>query len=185
MHQVTNDPLQRVYGVSFPSKDQMKKFQEFQEQVQCRVVNMQSFWISCTCDAILVFVGLLLLRWWWWWCGLGCHCRCSVSWFCFLMMRRNPAWCTKLSAPLYFFYFVSVVTKKNTFGALTHFSITISQSFLVVSPNRAKPPFPPVFGLKPGQEERPPEGRRPAGTFLLPPPVPWLGVLPPSRHQDL
>eukprot|EP00752_Nemacystus_decipiens_P007942 g7095.t1 len=33
---VTNDPLQRVYGVSFPSKDQMKKFQEFQEQAKKR-----------------------------------------------------------------------------------------------------------------------------------------------------
>ena len=32
--QVDNDPLQRVYGVSFPSKDRMKKFNEFQEQVR-------------------------------------------------------------------------------------------------------------------------------------------------------
>ncbi|CAM9632643.1 unnamed protein product [Scytosiphon promiscuus] len=33
---VTNDPLQRVYGVSFPTKDKMKKFQEFQEQAKKR-----------------------------------------------------------------------------------------------------------------------------------------------------
>ncbi|CAM9180076.1 unnamed protein product [Ascophyllum nodosum] len=33
---VENDPLQRVYGVSFPSKDQMKKFHEFQEQAKKR-----------------------------------------------------------------------------------------------------------------------------------------------------
>ncbi|CAN0523544.1 unnamed protein product, partial [Ectocarpus sp. 12 AP-2014] len=33
---VTNDPLQRVYGVAFPSKDQMKKFNEFQEQAKKR-----------------------------------------------------------------------------------------------------------------------------------------------------
>eukprot|EP00904_Undaria_pinnatifida_P009307 jgi/Undpi1/5506/HiC_scaffold_2.g00785.m1 len=33
---VDNDPLQRVYGVSFPSKDRMKKFNEFQEQAKKR-----------------------------------------------------------------------------------------------------------------------------------------------------
>ncbi|CAM9405474.1 unnamed protein product [Chrysoparadoxa australica] len=33
---VENDPLQRVYGVSFPEKSQMKKWQEFQEQAKKR-----------------------------------------------------------------------------------------------------------------------------------------------------
>jgi threonyl-tRNA synthetase len=34
--QVTNDPLQRVYGVSFPDKAQLKEWKEFQEQAKKR-----------------------------------------------------------------------------------------------------------------------------------------------------
>lgn len=34
--QVTNDPLQRVYGISFPDKAMLKKWQEFQEQAKQR-----------------------------------------------------------------------------------------------------------------------------------------------------
>lgn len=34
--QVTNDPLQRVYGIAFPDKAQLKKWQEFQEQAKQR-----------------------------------------------------------------------------------------------------------------------------------------------------
>lgn len=34
--QVENDPLQRVYGVSFPSKDRMKKYLEFQQNAKER-----------------------------------------------------------------------------------------------------------------------------------------------------
>jgi threonyl-tRNA synthetase len=30
-----NDTLQRVYGVSFPDKKELKKWQDFQEQVRC------------------------------------------------------------------------------------------------------------------------------------------------------
>ena len=32
--QVENDPLQRVYGISFPDKDQLKKWVAFQEQAR-------------------------------------------------------------------------------------------------------------------------------------------------------
>jgi len=34
--QVTNDPLQRVYGISFPDKSLLKQWQEFQEQAKLR-----------------------------------------------------------------------------------------------------------------------------------------------------
>lgn len=34
--QVTNDPLQRVYGIAFPDKAQLKQWQEFQEQAKQR-----------------------------------------------------------------------------------------------------------------------------------------------------
>ena len=34
--QVTNDPLQRVYGIAFPEKAQLKQWQEFQEQAKQR-----------------------------------------------------------------------------------------------------------------------------------------------------
>lgn len=34
--QVTNDPLQRVYGISFPDKAMLKQYQEFQEQAKQR-----------------------------------------------------------------------------------------------------------------------------------------------------
>lgn len=34
--QVTNDPLQRVYGIAFPDKAMLKQWQEFQEQAKLR-----------------------------------------------------------------------------------------------------------------------------------------------------
>ena len=34
--QATNDPLQRVYGISFPNKEELKRWQEFQEQAKQR-----------------------------------------------------------------------------------------------------------------------------------------------------
>jgi threonyl-tRNA synthetase len=34
--QVTNDPLQRVYGIAFPDKAMMKKYKEFQEKAKAR-----------------------------------------------------------------------------------------------------------------------------------------------------
>lgn len=33
---VTNDPLQRIYGISFPEKTQLKQWKEFQEQAKLR-----------------------------------------------------------------------------------------------------------------------------------------------------
>lgn len=33
---VANDPLQRVYGISFPDKAMLKQWQEFQEQAKLR-----------------------------------------------------------------------------------------------------------------------------------------------------
>lgn len=34
--QVTNDPLQRIYGVAFPDKAMLKQWLEFQEQAKLR-----------------------------------------------------------------------------------------------------------------------------------------------------
>ena len=34
--QVTNDPLQRIYGIAFPDKAMLKQWQEFQEQAKQR-----------------------------------------------------------------------------------------------------------------------------------------------------
>lgn len=36
MGQTTNDPLQRVYGMSFPDKAMLKQWQEFQEKAKQR-----------------------------------------------------------------------------------------------------------------------------------------------------
>lgn len=38
--QVTNDPLQRVYGIAFPDKAMLKQWAEFQEQVYCDAISV-------------------------------------------------------------------------------------------------------------------------------------------------
>jgi threonyl-tRNA synthetase len=36
--QVTNDPLQRIYGIAFPDKAMLKQWQEFQEKAKQRYI---------------------------------------------------------------------------------------------------------------------------------------------------